>query len=274
MKRLFIVFVCLTMWMVAASAQSYDALCERAATAIGQDSLLQAEEYIKQALKLDPANERNAMLFSNLGTIQRRQRRYDEALQSYSFALNAQPNAVPILLSRATLYMELGKDDLARVDYSQALDVEPTNIEALLMRAYIYMQQRNYPFARADYQRLLKLNAKHYNARLGLATLCQREKKPEEALNVLNEMLEESPSDALLLTARAGVEQDLNRTDAALVDLDEAIRLDTTRVEAYLMRGQLYLTQKKKVQAKQDFEQAMKLGIPYSELRDLLKQCN
>ena len=79
-----------------------------AVTYTEQDSLPQAETYIRRALKLEPANPHNALLFSNLGTIQRRQRKYEKALESYNFALNIAPRAVPILLNRATIYMERG----------------------------------------------------------------------------------------------------------------------------------------------------------------------
>ena len=60
-----------------------------------QDSLSLAEKYIEQALKMEPANPHNALLFSNLGTIQRRQHRYEQALDSYTLALNIAPRAIP-----------------------------------------------------------------------------------------------------------------------------------------------------------------------------------
>ena len=101
-----------------AFAQTYQELCDRAVTYTEQDSLPQAETYIRRALKLEPANPHNALLFSNLGTIQRRQRKYEKALESYNFALNIAPRAVPILLNRATIYMELGRNNLAQADYS------------------------------------------------------------------------------------------------------------------------------------------------------------
>lgn len=47
--------------------------------------------------------------FSNLGLVQRRLGEFDKALESYSFALNFAPLAVPILLDRAAIYMEMGK---------------------------------------------------------------------------------------------------------------------------------------------------------------------
>lgn len=282
MKKLILSFFVCGVMTLSAFLQTYQELSDRAVAATEQDSLTQAEEYILQALKLEPANPHNALLFSNLGTIQRRQHRYDQALESYTFALNIAPRALPILLNRAALYLELGKDDLARIDYSLVLDIDKDNAEALLMRAYIYMRQRNYNFARADYERLLKIDPQSYNGRLGLATLEQKEGKYEAALSVLNRMIAEKGGDAAQLTtaqyaelyvARAGVENDMKHVDLAMMDLEEAIRLDASLTDAYLMRGQIYLSQKKKDLAKRDFEKAVSLGIPHADVRDLLQQC-
>lgn len=282
MKKLILSFLVWGAMAVPAFAQTYEELSECAIAATEQDSLVQAEEYILKALKLDPANPHNALLFSNLGTIRRRRRDYEKALESYTYALNIAPRTVPILLNRAALYLELGKDDLARIDYSLALDIETSNQEALLMRAYIYMQKRDYKAARSDYERLLKLNPQSYNGRLGLATLEQKEGKYEEALILLNKMIADkmdgtaqiaTPQQAVLYVARAGVEKDMQHIDLALIDLEEAIELDASQSEAYLMRGQIYLSQKKKDLAKRDFEKAVSLGVPQSDVRDLLQQC-
>ena len=82
-----------------------------------------------------------------------------------------------------------------------------------------------------------------------------------------------SPSQyAMLYVARAGVEKDLHHTDMALVDLEEAISLDSSQPEIYLMRGEIYLAQKKKDLAKRDFEKAISLGVPQSDLRNFLQQ--
>lgn len=267
---------------IPAFAQTYEELGERAVAATEQDSLTLAEEYIMKALKLEPANPHNALLFSNLGTIQRRQHQYDKALESYTLALNIAPRTVPILMNRAALYLELGKDELARVDYALVLDIEAFNQEALLMRAYIYRQMRDYKSARSDYERLLKLNPQSYNGRLGLAMLEQKEGRYKEALSILNSMITDkadgatqitAPLYAVLYVARAGVEKDMQHIDMALIDLEEAIQLDPSQSEAYLMRGQIYLSQKRKELARRDFEKAVTLGVPQADVRDLLQQC-
>lgn len=277
-----IILVCLiSLCAIQLRAQSYQELIARSVQATEQDSLLQAETLIRQALKQEPANPHNALLFSNLATIQRRQKKYDLALENYTYALNIAPRTVPILLNRATLYLEMGRDDAARADYSLVLDMNPDHAEALSMRAYIYMRQRDYKFARADYQHLLKLHPADFNGRLGLATLAQKEGKFEEAFQLLNALVQEETDSqqphaetlAMLLVARAGVEKDMKHIDLALLDLEAALRHHPSQSDAYLIRGQIYLDQGKKRLAKTDFEQAIALGVPQADMRDLMQQC-
>lgn len=141
------------------------------------------------------------------------------------------------------------------------------------MRAYIYVLRRDYPAARMDYNRLLELDLQSYSGRLGLATLEQKEGKFREALEILNKMITATPDDATLYIARADVEREMKHEDLALVDLEEAIRLDAASADAYLLRGNIYLAQKKKGLAKADFEKAISLGVPPADLHEQLKQC-
>ena len=167
----------------------------------------------------------------------------------------------------------MGKTDRAYTDYCQVLDEDKQNKEALLMRAYIYVLRRDYPAARMDYNRLLELDLQSYSGRLGLATLEQKEGKFREALEILNKMITATPDDATLYIARADVEREMKHEDLALVDLEEAIRLDAASADAYLLRGNIYLAQKKKGLAKADFEKAISLGVPPADLHEQLKQC-
>lgn len=263
-------FLCLPFTL---SAQNYEELFGQALECIGKDSLHQAETLLLEALKLEPKNSKNVLLFSNLGWVQRRLGKYDYALESYSLALNFAPSAVPILLDRAAIYMERGETDLAYVDYCRVIDEYKRNKEALLMRAYIYMRRRDYVAARIDYNRLLEIEPLSYNGRLGLATLEQNEGKFRESIEILNKMIAEKPDDATLYVARADVERDMRHEDLALVDLDEAIRLNDSLVDAYLLRGSIYLSRKKKAAAKADFEKAIALGVPPSDLYEQLRQC-
>ncbi len=281
MKQLYTFILLALLTATSATAQSYTDLYERSVTALEQDSLQLAEALITQALKAEPANEHNALLFANLGWLQRRQHRYEEALDSYTYALNFAPLSVSILMDRATLLLEMGRDERARVDYSLVLDLDRHNQEALLMRAYIYQRERNYKEAHADYDSLLSVAPRHYQGRLGLATLYQKEQKYEPAMMLLNTLVEEerqadTPDNqrlAVLHLAKAYVEWEQGWAEPALMDLEASMQAHDQLSEAYLLQGQILLSQGKKRPAKNCFLRARELGVSDAELREWMQQC-
>ena len=87
---------------------------------------------------MEPKNAKNALLFSNLGLVQRRLGEFDKALESYSFALNFAPLAVPILLDRAAIYMEMG---LSRLCFRKESDPFILGDNDLSKEKYPYLYQ-------------------------------------------------------------------------------------------------------------------------------------
>lgn len=269
-----VLLVLLLFTSLSVSGQNtYKELSEKAIEYIEKDSLQKAEDLLGKALKLEPNNLHNTMLLSNLGLIQKRMGQYTKALESYNLAINLAPLAVPILLDRAALLMEMGEQNKAYVDYCMVLDVDKQNKEAILMRAYIYLNRKDYNAARMDYNRLLELDPKNYSGRLGLVTLYQKQTKFREALELIAKMIVEHPEDPVLYITRASIELDMNHEDLALIDLDEAIKLDKSLPDAYLLRGNIYLNQKRKSLAKADFEKAISLGVPAADLHEQITKC-
>lgn len=254
-------------------AQSYKELVDKAMDMTMKDSLAQAEQLYRQALKLEPANARNALAFSNLGTVLKRQGKTDEAIEAYTMALNIIPYSTAILLNRATLYMEKNQLDKAYVDYCSVIDLLPSNKEARLFRAYIYMKRRQYKEARIDYNTLLAADMKNKAARTGLVMLDQKEGKLTAAIDGLNLLIAEYPQDISLLRMRANIEMEQGFGEVALADLEEASRLNPNDSETYVAIGDLYLEMKKKKEARASYEKAIAHGIPRSELLPKLKQC-
>lgn len=257
----------------ALNAQSYIDFALQGVEALEQEQYEEAEHLFREALKLDPTNVKNALLFSNIGLIQKKLGKYDDAINSYTLALNITPYSIPVLLNRAAIYLELGETKKSYVDYCLVLDLDAENSEALLMRAYINSINRDYVAARIDYKRILSLDENHYNAQLGLATLLQTEKKLKEAAELLTRMLQHYPQDALLFLARAHVAFDMEQWDMALLDAEEAEKINPDLPDLFVLKGQIFLKTDKKHLAKSSLEQAIQLGFPQVELSDLLKQC-
>lgn len=262
----------LVVWIASlgVSAQTYDDLIHKAMDAVEMDSLQQAEQLFTEALKLEPANMRNALVFSNLGTIQRRMGKKKEALESYSMALNRTPYSVTMLLNRASLLLEMDYLDKAFVDYCDVLDIDRKNKEALMYRAYIHMKRRMYQAARLDYRAFLELEPGNKTARIGMAMVNQKDKRFKESLEEFNRLIVDYPRDVSLLKARAELEVEMNSLDMALLDLENAARLTPNDPEIYVMCGDIYMLQDKRREAYTAFEKAIDLGIPRPELQDRL----
>ena len=236
--------VCYLMLLCACmqlQAQTYDELITCALDAAKNDSLTKSEILFKQALKMDPANMRNALLFTNLGTVQRRLGKIDDAIDSYTLSLNITPYSVVTLLNRASLYLEKNLFD------------------------------RAYKGARIDYNTLLQEEPGNNTARLGRALLNQKELKYRESLEDFNRLVSDNPKDVSYLKARATLAVEMNTPDLALLDLEEAAKLAPDDAEIYVMCGEIYLSQKKKREAYVAFEKAIELGVPRPELQDKLK---
>ena len=256
MKRikviLIAVFACFQL-----SAQTYDELITRAMNAVESDSLYQAETWFKKALQLEPANMRNALLFSNLGTVQRRMGKNQEALESYSLALNLTPYSITMLLNRASLYLDMDYLDKAYVDYCNVIDLDDKNQEALGFRAYIYMRRRQYQDARNDYQKLLEVVPGDKTARIGMAMVNQKLQRYRESLEEFNRLIVDYPKDVSLLKARAELEVEMNTLELALLDLESAVKMAPNDAEIYVMCGDIYLAQGRNREAYVAYEKAV-----------------
>ena len=81
---------------------------------------------------------------------------------------------------------------------------------------------------------------------------------------ILNSSVSESwtPSQKEAYLLRGELHQKLNQSTQAIDDLSVVIDIDSTNVQALLMRGKLYQEQLQGRLAKEDFEQACILGAP------------
>lgn len=271
MKKL-VAGACLALLSLSAAAQTYQELAEQAFRCVEKDSLEHAVTLFQEALKKEPGNAFNAELFAGLGEICHRQNRPKDAVEQYTLSLNLRPRSVPTLLARAGVYMETGDERRAYTDYCDVLDLDKDNREALFFRAYINMEQRDYKAARVDYERLLLLDANHFNARLGLAVLNQKEGRLKEAGDQLATLITAHPREAALYAARADVEKDREAYDLALLDMEEAIRLQPDRAQYYVIRAGICVKLGKKKQARADLERAVELGVSRASLKDFMKE--
>lgn len=266
--RIFIVFL---LTAVGSYAQSYEELIEKSYDFLDKQDLVSAEESLRAAMRQEPGNPMNYALLTNLGSIQRRQGKLEDALLSYTAALSGRPDNPTILENRASLYSEMGETEKALNDYNALLIVEPTNEEALYCRGLIYIQKKNYIWAEQDFDKIMEINEKSVRARLGHAILEKMRGNYDESEKIFNYLISVMPRDWLLYEGRADVYFMMGKNARAMADINKVFAESKPSASLYVLRGKVKLALYEKESAAQDFLKAQEMGYDQEVIGELMK---
>ena len=98
---------------------------------------------IISALKLEPGNFANFLLFSNLGVVRTNQGRYDEALEAFGpWSVGCAKWASVIRTNRARTYLLMSRYDEALEDLNVSLGIDSVQEWLLSMRGLLLMNQK------------------------------------------------------------------------------------------------------------------------------------
>lgn len=254
------------------SAQNYDELITRSFDYLDADSLPEAEEALREALRIEPGNPGNGMLLLNLGTIQRRQGKLKEAEESYTIGLAFLPNNLTLINSRAQLFAEMEKYPEAINDYTEVIYHEPENEDAYYERALCKLMNQDTLGARLDLEQIDRFNPNSAKSRLGMAYVYKAQQMWREASELYDALIERNPRNASLLRERAEVFYFSNRMGAALDDVNKSIDFDPRDPYSYLLRAQIRYAKGDREFARRDLNQALELGLNKEEVRDLIEK--
>jgi tetratricopeptide (TPR) repeat protein len=233
-----------------------------------------AEECLKAAMRLEPANALNYALLNNLGSIQRRQGKTEEALLSYSAALGQMPNDKMILINRAELFTEIGEIDKAIFDYNTILSNSPTDEQGLYNRGLLYIRTGDYLLAQADFERIIETDKDTYLGRFGYAILEKARGNYGDSEIIFNYLADKYPKNARILEERAELFFLTKRNGRAMSDLNKVFAaIAEPSAEMYMLRGRIKLAQNEKPSAAIDFKKARELGYDPETIERLLKEC-
>lgn len=244
------------------SAQSYNDFIGRSFDCISKEEWGCAEESLLKALRSEPANPQNALILSNLGTVQRRMGKNEDAMKSYTNALMMTPRSVTLLKNRASLYTAMDSLDMAIRDYSTAIVLDDKEQDALYDRGMIYLEKSDTASARRDFEHLLKINPKSSNARIGLATLMKYRNYHKEAIDLYSQVITLNTDIASLYFGRAEAYFYMGKIGKAREDIKKAIELDDKDPLAYILSGKIKWAQYEKEDAMRDLDKAVSLGAP------------
>lgn len=111
----------------------------------------QAEKSIVEALKTQPANPSNYLLWSNLGVVRTELNKFNEALTAFEIGLAGAPKSTVILTNRARTLLLTGDLENAKKDLDLTLALDSTQLWPHKMRGLLEMQNKHYLEAEKDF---------------------------------------------------------------------------------------------------------------------------
>lgn len=176
-------------------------------------------------------------------------------------------------LRKANANLQLKQWQYAVDEYALVLQHEARNPAALFYRAYAYTHMRRFDLARNDLNDLLILLPRHFEARLSLAVVLQQLGRKQEAIDHLNQSIQQCPDSAVSYAARANLERDMKQDEAALYDWQKAEELSPKDPTYVVSHVDLLLVLERRKEARCVLDAAVSRGVPRGMLLEWYNKC-
>ena len=254
------------------SISTYEGWITASFDALDEDNNQRAEQCLKNAMRLEPANPQNGLLFVNLGTIQRRLGKLQDAEISYTCAISLLDENTVAYSTRASLYAEIEQYQKAIDDYSVVISRNPEDEDALYERALCRLMNNDTIGARLDLETIDKFNPKSAKSRLGMAMVYKAMGENAMAVELYDALIKANPKSWSLLRDRAEVYFFSKRLGAAMLDIDKSIQMNGRDPLSYFLRAKIRWAKGDREYARRDLNRAIELGLPQSAAADLIEK--
>lgn len=182
------------------------------------------------------------------------------------------PYSTDLHLRKAAINLELQQWEFAVDEYKTILRHDEDNLTALFYRAYAYTHLRRYDLAKNDYNDILLKVPTHLEARLGLSYVYQLMGKRNDALDLLNIVVEQHPDSIAGYVARASLETDMQRYETALYDWEEVMKRDPENTDYHLSYVDVLIRLGRNEAARRELDKLASRGVNRGILRDFYKK--
>lgn len=242
-----------------ASSPQYIALADSADNYMKRERWDAAEKTIIKALRLEPANFSNSLLFSNLGVAQTNLGKYDDALESFRLGLSIAPNSSTLHNNRARTLLYKGRKEEAFEDIIKSLEIDSIQEWPLQMKGLLLLEKD-----KLDEAKEIFLSLSHnfpYNdvAIAALGKIAEKEGDNETALKYYDEALRLA-DDPETRSWRILLKISMDRYSDASADIREGIEKYPENPFFYVWRGYLHRLNYRREEANADKKIAISKG--------------
>ncbi|MDE6379163.1 MAG: hypothetical protein K2L11_01725 [Muribaculaceae bacterium] len=241
----------------------YLQLADSARYYIGMEKWSDAARCTREAMRLEPGNVGNTMLFSNLGLAAGMEGKIGEAMECFDIALARAPKSIPVLTSKAKIQLQASDTEGAKETLDTILSLDSVAEWPLMTRGLLRMREAEYRGAFEDFTTLTKSHPDNSWGPGGLAKCMELQGYQSEAAGYYADAIAKTlPDDEDRVEFQLGLIENLGHTGKLTDALDaakEAISEHPHDGRLYLLRGWI----KKLLLIYREAEADKKLAIDY-----------
>jgi tetratricopeptide (TPR) repeat protein len=214
------------------------ALLERIRPLMGTD-LRKAAQMLEREVKPDSS----AMLDFNLGSIYFQQDQMDKALRRYRRAVGKFPSFRRAHRNLGMIHVRNGKYDEAIASFTRMIELGGGDAYSYGLLAFAYAAKEDYLAAEAAYRNALLLQPDNTEWRLGLTRCVFKQQKFEDAVSLLDALIQRYPEKPEFWLLQANAYLGLKQPLKAAVNLECLDRMRKATPENLVLLGDLYLSE-------------------------------
>jgi tetratricopeptide (TPR) repeat protein len=199
------------------------------------------------AIKTQPS----ARAYDNRGSLYKDEKKYQEAIQSYSEAIKINVADDEAYMLRGNVYFEMNKFDLAFSDYKKAISINPNYVTAMDNLGALYGLRHQYDSAAIYFNKALAINPNYPSSYKNRAIVNLELNRNEESIKDFKKYLEFSPNDPDIMNTIGACYRNLGKYNEALSIINESIKIKPDP-HFYLNRAYCYRDLKDLESARKD----------------------
>lgn len=180
------------------------------------------------------------------GQLSVRSRNYNEAQTAYSTAIQIDPNYAPAYRDLGELYYFVGKYDLALQNYKKYVELAGKTPETRAVYASFLFLTKDYKGTIEEAEEVLKKDPKNLTMKRLLAYSYFETGNYDKAQTAIQDYFSTAPADKLLSSDyeyQGKILAKTDKNDQALVSLNKALEMDSTRADLRYDIAQIYVKQ-------------------------------
>ncbi len=182
-----------------------------------------ALKHIDKLISLSSKESRGYLLRAGLHAMKEDEQK---ALDDLNTALDLEPRNLLGLLMRSQVHAAMGNKDKARQDSELLLRLVPDLPDAILLRSRIAASEKRFGAAIIDVKKLLHSDPKNEEYRLVLAMYLVADKRPRQAIELLDNVIADNENNADALRSRGDALLSVGKHAEAVADYEKALKLD------------------------------------------------